>query len=115
MKTANVVQVRDKGPLVSTSAPVPETDGVKKIDRLADLFRRYPHVGEAERAELLDFLKNGRQLDIGLASAREGVAARMVQFRKDHRRDFRLKPHQMLGFAALILTPLALLAWACIS
>ncbi|WP_114954482.1 hypothetical protein [Sphingosinicella terrae] len=113
MKTANVVHVRDKGPLAASQPLMSEPDEDRRIDRIADLFRLYPHIAEAEKAGLLDFLKNGRQLDIGLASAREGVAARMMQFRKDHARDFRLKPHQMLGFTALVLGPLIALAWAC--
>ena len=111
MKTANVVGVRDLGPLASSEAGLVKDDA--RVDQMTTLLRRYPALDEAEKTALLHFLKKGPQVEIGLVSAREGMAARIGQFRHDHRADFRLKPHEIAGFLALVLVPLLALVWIC--
>ena len=112
MKTANVIEVRDLGPLTPLDQSDLDCDPAR-IERMADLLRRYPEIGEAEKAEILLFLKEGRQIEIGLVSTREGIASRLMKFRQDHRAHFRLSPLQILGFVAVIVGPLVGLAWVC--
>ena len=114
MKTANVVEVRDLGPPASENSTAMDQDP-DRVDRMAELLRRYPAIAEGERSELLAFLQHGRQFEIGMVSAREGIAPRMAQFRNDHRAEFRPGPLQILGFILLVMGPLVALAWACVS
>ncbi|MGZ8282210.1 MAG: hypothetical protein ACXWUN_04565 [Allosphingosinicella sp.] len=112
MKNANVVEVRDLGPLTPLDSSSVEHDPAR-IDRMSDLLRRYPHVGEAEKAELLLFLRRGPSYEVDLVGRREGIASRLMHFRRDHPEHFRLSGLQVAGFVALVLGPLMAFVWAC--
>ena len=105
--------LRDNGPLTSIDSAGLEHDPAR-VDRMAELFRQYPEIDDTAKAELLLFLRRGRQIEIGMVSAREGMAERMSRFRHDHGEHFRLRPYQVIGFILLIVGPLTALAWACI-
>jgi hypothetical protein len=117
MKTARIVAVRDATPPPADrpAAIGGETASTTRMDRMAELLRRYPDVDRDERAELLAFLRDGRHLEIGLVGARDGLAPQVARFRRDHRAELGATPLQLLGFLVLVLGPLGLLAWACIS
>ncbi|WP_129794235.1 hypothetical protein [Sphingosinicella sp. CPCC 101087] len=105
--------VRADGPQITTDTAGLEFDEAR-VEQMAGLLRRYPSLDEADKATLLHFLRKGRQIEIGMVSARDGVAERLAAFRMDHREHFRLGLTQILGFVALIIGPLAVLAWACL-
>jgi hypothetical protein len=105
--------MRADGPQTSIDTTGLDFDEAR-VEHMAGLLRRYPGLAEADRAELLHFLRTGRQIEIGMVSARDGVSERLAAFRRDHRADFRLGLVQILGFVALIVGPLAVLAWACL-
>jgi len=109
----NTTLLREDGALTSIESAGLEHDPAR-VERMADLFRLYPDIGDAEKAELLLFLRRGRQIEIGMVSARDGIAERLSRFRHDHGEHFRLRPYQILGFILLVVGPLTALAWACI-
>lgn len=108
MKKADVVEVRDAGPARAT-----EDQGADaaRMDRMADILRRYPGVGEAELADLLLFLKKGRHLEIGLVGARDGLGPQLDAVHRDHARHFRTSLLGNAVFLLLALGPVAALAW----
>ena len=56
-------------------------------ERASELLARYPSVSEKEAGEILQFLRTGRHLDIGLLASDERLRPRLDSFLKDH------KPH----------------------
>lgn len=86
MKTANVVSVRDRGPLDAT-----RDSGVaaSRVARMSALLRCYPAIDDRERELLLGFLISGAQEEIVQATYLQGLEAQLAAFRKDHPRQFR--------------------------
>ena len=111
MKTAKVVEVRDLGPLTPIDAAETDQDA-DRVNRIAELLHLYPHVAEAEKSEILLFLRKAPQAEIDRIGRREGLAPRLMRFRRDHPEHFRLNPGQVAGFVALALALLAVFAWA---
>jgi hypothetical protein len=60
-------------------------------ERAAELLDRYPHVSPENRREILDFLKKGRHLDIGLLTSSDRLRPNLDAFMADHKAHFRLK------------------------
>lgn len=85
MKIANVVSVHDRGPLGASSI---NGRPVARIDRMADLLRRYPAIEDAERRELVAFLVGGPQEEIVQVTYFHGLEPRLRAFRQDHARAF---------------------------
>ena len=59
-------------------------------ERAAKLLERYPEVSENENREILEFMKNGRHLDIGLLTSEETLQPNLDAFMKDHQKHFRV-------------------------
>lgn len=59
-------------------------------DRIAGLIAEYPGVSDAERREILLFLRTARHLDVGLLTAEDRLKPNLDAFMKDHRAHFRL-------------------------
>jgi hypothetical protein len=79
-------------------------------ERVAALLARYPKVSKNENREILEFMKEGRHLDIGLLTSDETLQPNLDAFMKDHKRHFRVS----LGEAAAVLAMIAaflLAAW----
>ena len=57
-------------------------------ERVAQLLERYPHVSKNENREILDFMKTGRHLEIGLLTSNEKLRPNLDAFMKDHERHF---------------------------
>ena len=79
-------------------------------ERVAALLGRYPDVSKDENRAILEFLKNGRHLEIGLLTSDEKLRPRLDAFMKDHKRHFRVS----FGEAAAIIAMIAaflLAAW----
>lgn len=59
-------------------------------DEARDLLARYPQVSNAEARLILDFLRNGRHLDVGMLTADQALKSRLDSFMADHRKELRL-------------------------
>ena len=107
MKTANVVSVRDRGPLNDTR------DGVaaSRVARMSDLLRRYPAIDDREREQLLGFLTKGAQEEIVQATHLQGLEQQLRVFRKDHRREFNTDLMGWLPIILMVGVPILGLAW----
>ncbi|HEX2803428.1 MAG TPA: hypothetical protein VHN55_05525 [Sphingomicrobium sp.] len=79
-------------------------------DRVARLLSRYPDVSDQHRREILDFLKEGRHIDIGLLTANDNVRPRLDAFMADHRRHFQIDLFDMVKAVAVIAAAMLVLA-----
>jgi hypothetical protein len=59
-------------------------------ERVAALLARYPKISSRDRREILDFLKTGRHLEIGLLTANAALRPRLDSFMADHNHHFRV-------------------------
>lgn len=109
MKRANVVQVRDLGPLTAVDSAIAETES--RLDRMTTLLHRYPQIGDPEKAELLLFLRKGASHDVARLGRRDGLAPRLAQFRRDHWQHFQPSHSHIAAVLAIVLLPLAALVW----
>jgi hypothetical protein len=71
-------------------------------DRIAGLLKRYPHVSNKDRKEILDFMKEARHLEIGLLTANDNVLPQLDAFMEDHKRHFQLDLFDVVRAMALI-------------
>jgi hypothetical protein len=60
-------------------------------ERVAHLLSRYPRVSTVESREILDFMQNGRHLEIGLLTSNDNIRPRLDAFMADHAAHFRIK------------------------
>ena len=79
-------------------------------DRVAALLKRYPHVSDKDRKEILQFMKEARHLEVGLLTANDNVRPQLDAFMEDHKRHFRLDPFDVLRAIALI-GAIAMICW----
>lgn len=59
-------------------------------DQARDLLVRYPDVSNAEARLILDFLRNGRHLDVGMLTADQKLKPRLDRFMADHKKELQL-------------------------
>jgi hypothetical protein len=59
--------------------------------RVASLLSRYPKVTDDEAKEIVDFLRTGRHLDVGLLTSDETLKPNLDAFMEDHKSHFRVK------------------------
>lgn len=64
-----------------------------RLDReqVADLLSRYPQVSGEEARQILNFLRRGRHLDVGLLTSSDRLRPNLDAFVKDHQAHFRVK------------------------
>lgn len=79
--------------------------------RCEQLLLRYPDIDADETDEIVQFLKKGSHLEIGLLGARDGVRPQLEAFKRDHRKRFALGPREYALFLLMTLTPLAAICW----
>ena len=82
-------------------------------ERAAELLGRYPAISDQDRREVLDFLKNGRHLDIGLLTTSDRLRPRLDAFMTDHKQHFRVRWEESVALIAGIAALLAIfwLVW----
>jgi hypothetical protein len=68
--------------------------------RASDLLGRYPRLSDGEVAEIVTFLKTGRQLEIGLLTSDPSVRPALDAFMAEHKAQFRLKWSERVAVAA---------------
>jgi hypothetical protein len=66
--------------------------GVMSIqrERVSALLSRYPRVTEQEAREILDFLRTGRHLDVGLLTSDEALRPKLDAFMEEYKAHFRV-------------------------
>jgi hypothetical protein len=79
-------------------------------ERAAQLLARYPEVSDEDRREILQFLKTGRHLDIGLLTSSDRLRPKFDAFMADHKAHFRLRWEEGIALIAGIAALLAI-AW----
>jgi hypothetical protein len=79
-------------------------------EQMADLLRRYPNIAEAERLDLVDFLKRGHPDIVAMASYGAGLEPRVIAVKRDHPEHFSSGARALLPWLGLLLVvPLLLL------
>lgn len=79
-------------------------------ERVAALLGRYPDVSKDENRAILEFMKNGRHLEIGLLTSNESLRPRLDAFMEDHKRHFGVSFGEVAAIVAMIAAFL-LAAW----
>lgn len=79
-------------------------------DRVAELLKRYPHVSETDRKEILHFMKEGRHLEVGLLTANDHVRPQLKAFMEDHKRHFELNAFDVLR-GVTVVGSIVMLCW----
>lgn len=79
-------------------------------ERVAALLGRYPDVSKDENRAILEFMKNGRHLEIGLLTSNESLRPRLDAFMEDHKKHFRVSFGEAAEIVAMIAVFL-LAAW----
>jgi hypothetical protein len=79
-------------------------------ERVAALLARYPKVSKNENREILEFMKNGRHIEIGLLTSDEKLQPNLDAFMENHKRDFRVSFGEVAAVASMIAAFL-LAAW----
>jgi hypothetical protein len=83
----------------------------------AELLGRYPDISEAERAEIVSFMRTGRHIDIGLLTSNDALRPKIDAFMADHKKDMRLGSSEIVTVVAAVVAFLALcwLVWEAIA
>ena len=71
-------------------------------ERVANLLKRYPHVSDNDRKEILQFMKEARHLEVGLLTANDSVQPQLDAFMEDYKRHFRLDAFDVLRAVTLV-------------
>jgi hypothetical protein len=79
--------------------------------RVAGLLDRHPNLSPQETAEVLDFLKNGSMIDIGMLRGDPAFKPKIERIRAEHSTHFRLGTGRSLLVALAIAAPFLLLCW----
>lgn len=88
------------------TAYTPHIEEVRAVrstrDRVAGLLKRYPHVSDKDRKDILQFMKEARHLEVGLLTSTEELRPQLDAFMKDHKKHFQLSPFDVIRALALI-------------
>ncbi|HEX6071414.1 MAG TPA: hypothetical protein VFY95_00190 [Sphingomicrobium sp.] len=74
-------------------------------EQVAGLLARYPNVSTQDSRTILDFLRTGRHLDVGLLTANDKLKPNLDAFMRDHQAHFRVK----IGEGAAVIAGIAAL------
>ena len=69
---------------------------------MAKLLARYPNVSKNENRVILEFMKTGRHLEIGLLTSNEKLRPNLDAFMEDHKRHFQLSFREATSVVVLI-------------
>jgi hypothetical protein len=82
-----------------------------RFEHIQDLLSRYPDIAEAERQEVLHFLKKGPALETALLSTIEPLRPKLDHFREDHRRHFAVGAKEYVLVAVVLVALAAVFAF----
>lgn len=74
-----------------------------RMERIETLLRRYPDLADGERDELLQFVRGGPALEIGLISGKDDLKPQLDRFRADHARALSIGVREIAVIAALVV------------
>ena len=80
-------------------------------EHIETLLSSYPDITDAEKEEILHYLKKGPPLDTVLLSTVDHFRPQLERFRRDHRRHFELGAKEYLIVAVLLAALVALFAF----
>jgi len=78
-------------------------------ERVAALLGRYPDISKSENREILEFMKTGRHLDIGLLTSNDKLRPNLDAFMDHYKKHFRIG----FGEAAAVVAMIAAFLVAC--
>ena len=90
----------------SASAAIADAERVSR-QQIADMLARYPDLSPTEVAEIVDFLRNGRQLEIGLLTCNQSIRPQLDAFMVEHRRKLSLGAVETAGLVGGLMALLA--------
>lgn len=79
--------------------------------RIAGLLDHHPNLSPDETAEILDFLRSGSMIDIGMLRGDPAYRAKIESVKADNQRDFRLGARRSILIGLAIAVPFLLLCW----
>jgi hypothetical protein len=79
-------------------------------ERVAELLARYPTVSKKESREILEFMKNGRHLEIGQLTSNENMRTNLDAFMEEHKKHIRVSFGEATSVVVMIAAFL-LAAW----
>lgn len=74
----------------------------RQAERILEIVSRYPHVSGAEAAEVVNFLRRARYIEINQLTSDESVRRQLDRFMKGHRHELRLAPATLVMAFALV-------------
>jgi hypothetical protein len=77
---------------------------------MQDLLSRYPQISDAEKQEVVRYLKKGPALDTALLTTVERIRPQLARFREDHRRHFAISAKEYAVIALLLVALVTVLA-----
>jgi hypothetical protein len=92
--------------LRSASAQPQEKPPTVSAQRMSDLLRRYPEVNDAEKLELIEFLKRGHPETLAMVTYGSGLVTEVGRVKRDHPEHFPSGWRTMLpwfGFFMVVL------------
>lgn len=78
---------------------------------IAGLLDHHPNLSPEESAEVLNFLKTGSMIDIGMLRGDPAYRAKIEAVRTANHREFRLGPLRSILIGLAIVVPFLLLCW----
>ena len=90
----------------SARAAIADAERVSR-QHIADMLARYPELTAAEVAEIVDFLRNGRQLEIGLLTCNQSIRPQLDAFMAEHRSKLSLGLFETAGLVGGLMALLA--------
>jgi hypothetical protein len=93
--------------LRSPPAHRPERPAPVSAQQMSDLLRRYPDVTDAEKLELVDFLKRGNPDTLAMVTYGSGLVSKVKEVKRDNREHFSSGVRLVvpwLAFLTLVLT-----------
>lgn len=84
-----------------------------RLEHMREILSRYPQVSDAEKEEILRYLKKGPALDTALLTTVEDIRPQLARFREDHRRhfDIGLKEYALVALLVVALVAVLALLW----
>lgn len=79
--------------------------------RIAGLLDHHPHLNPEESAEILDFLKTGSMIDIGMLRGDPAYRAKIEAMKAANQDAFRVGPLRSILVALAVALPFLLLCW----
>lgn len=94
------------------SPPSPRRTLIREsaLEQTVTLLSKYPNISEQETAEVIQFIKTARYVEMGLLSSERTVRRQLDRFMREHRAKLRTSP-ALLAFA-ILMGIIAFLIWS---